>query len=134
VRRVGLANTEHATATVQTIRLKLFKVGAWVQKSVRRWVVEVGASLGGADIERISVGRSVRDRGRPVVGSPVGRHFVADREIERRRPPFHGWGKGGSSADDSHQPERGPRNQPTIPRPTQCASQQSRDRPNAIES
>jgi hypothetical protein len=30
--------------------LKLFKVGAWEQKSVRRWVVEIGASLGGADI------------------------------------------------------------------------------------
>jgi hypothetical protein len=43
VRRVGLANTEHATATVQTIRLKLFKVGAWVQKSVRRWVVRISS-------------------------------------------------------------------------------------------
>ncbi|MBX3401397.1 MAG: transposase [Gemmataceae bacterium] len=27
LRRVGLAGTDHATATVQTIRLKLFKVG-----------------------------------------------------------------------------------------------------------
>jgi hypothetical protein len=28
---------------VQTIRLKLFKVGAWVQKSVRRWVVRISS-------------------------------------------------------------------------------------------
>ena len=43
LRRVGLAGTEHATATVQTIRLKLFKVGAWVHKSVRRWVVRIAS-------------------------------------------------------------------------------------------
>jgi hypothetical protein len=50
VRRVGLAGTEHATATVQTIRLKLFKVGAWVRKSVRRWVVRMSSGYPWADL------------------------------------------------------------------------------------
>jgi hypothetical protein len=43
VRRVGLAGTTHATATVNTIRLRLFKVGAWVYKTVRRWVVQMSS-------------------------------------------------------------------------------------------
>ena len=50
LRRVGLAGTDHATATVQTIRLKLFKVGAWVQKSVRRWVVRMSGGYPWADL------------------------------------------------------------------------------------
>ena len=50
LRRVGLAGTEHATATVQTIRLKLFKVGAWVRKSVRRWVVRIASGYPWADL------------------------------------------------------------------------------------
>jgi len=50
VRRVGLAGTEHAKATVQTIRLKLFKVGAWVQKSVRRWVVRMSSGYPWAEL------------------------------------------------------------------------------------
>jgi hypothetical protein len=50
LRRVGLAGTEHATATVQTIRLKLFKVGAWVQRSVRRWVVRIASGYPWADL------------------------------------------------------------------------------------
>ena len=37
LRRVGLAGTELARATCGTIRLKLFKIGALVQVSVR-WV------------------------------------------------------------------------------------------------
>jgi Transposase DDE domain group 1 len=50
LRRVGLAGTEHATATVQTIRLKLFKVGAWVHRSVRRWVVRIASGYPWADL------------------------------------------------------------------------------------
>jgi hypothetical protein len=50
VRRVGLAGTEHATATVNTIRLKLFKVGAWVRKTVRRWVVRMASGYPWADL------------------------------------------------------------------------------------
>ena len=50
VRRVGLAGTDHAKATVQTIRLKLLKVGAWVQKSVRRWVVRMSSGYPWADL------------------------------------------------------------------------------------
>jgi Transposase DDE domain group 1 len=44
VRRVGLAGTELARAEVGTIRLKLFKVGAWVKRSVRRVVVRLASS------------------------------------------------------------------------------------------
>lgn len=36
LRRIGLANTQFATATAATIRLKLFKIGALVTVSVRR--------------------------------------------------------------------------------------------------
>jgi len=36
VRRLGLAHTQFAEATCGTIRLKLFKIGALVQVSVRR--------------------------------------------------------------------------------------------------
>jgi hypothetical protein len=44
VRREGLAGTELARAEVGTIRLRLFKVGAWVQRSVRRVVVRMASS------------------------------------------------------------------------------------------
>ena len=44
IRRVGLADTELAQAQVGTIRLKLFKVGAWVQRSVRRMVVRLSGA------------------------------------------------------------------------------------------
>ncbi len=50
LRRVGLAGTDHATATVQTIRLKLFKVGAWVGKSVRRWSVRMSCGYPWAEL------------------------------------------------------------------------------------
>ena len=50
LRRVGLAGTDHATATVQTIRLKLFKVGAWVQRSVRRWAVRMSCGYPWAEL------------------------------------------------------------------------------------
>jgi hypothetical protein len=36
LRRIGLAHTQFADATCGTIRLKLFKIGALVQVSVRR--------------------------------------------------------------------------------------------------
>lgn len=65
VRRVGLAGTDHATATVQTIRLKLFKVGAWVQRSVRRWVVRMSCGYPWADwfatvAARLQIARGVQ--------------------------------------------------------------------------
>jgi Transposase DDE domain group 1 len=44
LRRVGLAGTELERAEVGTIRLKLFKVGAWVKRSVRRVVVRLASS------------------------------------------------------------------------------------------
>ncbi len=36
LRRIGLAHTQFATATCNTIRLKLLKIGALVRTSVRR--------------------------------------------------------------------------------------------------
>jgi hypothetical protein len=68
------------------------------------------------------VGRSVRDRGRPAIGAPVRRHFVADREIESRRPPCNAWGKGAVWPMSRSNRNAG-----------RETSQQSRDRPNAIE-
>ena len=44
VRRVGLVGTEMEHAEVQTVRLKLFKIGAWVQRTVRRIVVRMSSS------------------------------------------------------------------------------------------
>jgi Transposase DDE domain group 1 len=44
VRRVGLSGTELEHAEVRTIRLRLFKIGAWVQKTVRRIVVKMASS------------------------------------------------------------------------------------------
>ena len=44
LRRTTLAETELATAQTDTIRLRLFRVGALVQKSVRRIVVKMAAS------------------------------------------------------------------------------------------
>ncbi len=76
--RVGLAGTEHATATVQTIRLKLIKVGGMG--------AEVGTSLGGADVGRLSVDRSVRVGGPSAIGTSLRREFVAGREIECGAP------------------------------------------------
>ncbi len=44
VRRLALAGTELAEAQVGTIRLKLLKVAAWVQRSVRRVVFHLASS------------------------------------------------------------------------------------------
>jgi hypothetical protein len=43
IRRVGLAGTEMESAEVRTIRLRLFKIGAWVQRTVRRVVVRMSS-------------------------------------------------------------------------------------------
>jgi hypothetical protein len=43
VRRVGCAGTEWVKATAGTLRLKLFKIGAWVGRSVRRVVVRMSS-------------------------------------------------------------------------------------------
>lgn len=57
VRRVGLAGTAQAAATVNTIRLRLFKVGAWVHKTVRRWVVRMASGYPWADLLTTVVSR-----------------------------------------------------------------------------
>jgi hypothetical protein len=44
VRRVGLSGSELEHAEVRTIRLRLFKIGAWVQRTVRRVVVKTSSS------------------------------------------------------------------------------------------
>ena len=44
LRRHGLAGTELERADVGTIRLKLFKIGAWVKRSVRRFVIKMASS------------------------------------------------------------------------------------------
>lgn len=43
VRRVGLAGTEMEAAEARTIRLRLFKIGAWVHRTVRRVVVRMSS-------------------------------------------------------------------------------------------
>lgn len=45
LRRVGLAGTELATAQVSTIRLKLFKIGGRIVRSVRRIVVHLASGF-----------------------------------------------------------------------------------------
>ena len=44
IRRVGLVGTDLERADVGTIRLKLFKIGAWVKRSVRRLVLKMASS------------------------------------------------------------------------------------------
>jgi hypothetical protein len=60
VRRAGLAGTELARAEVGTIRLRLFKIGAWVQRSVRRLVVRMASSYPWPELFAGAVGRLVR--------------------------------------------------------------------------
>lgn len=57
LRRVGLAGTELAQATCGTIRLKLFKIGAVVQVSVRRVLVGLSSSYPWAQLWRQVAGR-----------------------------------------------------------------------------
>ena len=64
VRRVGLSGSELEHAEVRTIRLRLFKIGAWVQKTVRRIVVKMSSSYVWIELfeqvmERLTSGRRV---------------------------------------------------------------------------
>ena len=45
LRRLGLAGTELASATCGSVRLKLFKIGALVTRSVRRVRIAIGLEL-----------------------------------------------------------------------------------------
>ena len=45
LRRVGLAGTELATAQAGTIRLKLFKIGGRIVRSVRRFVIHLASGF-----------------------------------------------------------------------------------------
>ena len=50
LRRLGLKGTEWAQAQVDTIRLKLFKIGALVRVSVRRIVLQLSSAYPWKDI------------------------------------------------------------------------------------
>ena len=50
LRRLGLAGTEWAEAQVDTIRLKLFKIGAIVRISVRRIMLEFNSAYPWKDL------------------------------------------------------------------------------------
>jgi hypothetical protein len=45
LRRIGLRNTQFATATCGTVRLKLLKIGAQVRRSVRRIKVAMASAF-----------------------------------------------------------------------------------------
>jgi len=67
VRRVGLSGTELEHAEVRTIRLQLFKIGAWVQKTVRRIAVKMASSYVWIElfervVERLTIGRRQENR------------------------------------------------------------------------
>jgi DDE family transposase len=68
VRREALAGTELARAEVGTIRLRLFKIGAWVQRSVRRVVVRMASSYPWPELFAAAVGRLVG----PAAGAASG--------------------------------------------------------------
>jgi hypothetical protein len=57
IRRVGLEGTEMQHADVGTIRLKLFKIGAWVKRSVRRLVVNMASSYPWQSLFRLVAAR-----------------------------------------------------------------------------
>ncbi len=57
VRRTALAGTDLAHAEVGTIRLRLFKIGALVVKSVRRLVVRMATGYPWPDLFRLAAGR-----------------------------------------------------------------------------
>jgi hypothetical protein len=62
IRRVGLVGTELERAEVGTIRLKLFKVGAWVKRSVRRVVVRLASSYPWQELFVAVAGRLAQPR------------------------------------------------------------------------
>lgn len=69
VRRVGLAGTEMEEAEVRTIRLRLFKIGAWVKRTVRRVVVTMSSSY---PWQELFAGALERLRGRGPEPVPTG--------------------------------------------------------------
>jgi hypothetical protein len=62
IRRVGLAGTDLARAEVGTIRLKLFKIGAWVARTVRRVVVRMSSAYPWPEVFTQVARRLVRPR------------------------------------------------------------------------
>jgi hypothetical protein len=68
IRREALAGTELARAEVGTIRLRLFKIGAWVQRSVRRVVVRMASSYPWPALFAVVVGRLARRGGAAPAG------------------------------------------------------------------
>jgi hypothetical protein len=62
VRRTALVGSELERAEVGTIRLRLFRVGALVQKTVRRIVVRIAAGFPGQDLFRRVAARLRRTR------------------------------------------------------------------------
>lgn len=50
IRRRALVDSDLAHAEVNTIRLRLFRIGALVQKSVRRFVIRIASSFPGQDL------------------------------------------------------------------------------------
>lgn len=65
IRRVGLVGTELERADVATIRLKLFKIGAWVKRSVRRLVVKMASSYPWQQLFRIVAARLATSKPSP---------------------------------------------------------------------
>jgi len=57
LRRLGLCGTKMAQAQCQTIRLKLLKIGAWVQVTVRKVWVKLASSCPYAEVFRQVHGR-----------------------------------------------------------------------------
>jgi hypothetical protein len=62
IRRTTLAGSELEHAEVGTIRLRLFRVGALVQKTVRRIVIRIASSFPGQDLFRRVAARLGRPR------------------------------------------------------------------------
>ena len=60
LRRVGLKATELATATCQTIRLKVLKIGALMRRSVRRLTVSLAGGYPYQDIFAAAAGNLQR--------------------------------------------------------------------------
>ena len=67
IRRTALADTDLAEAQVSTLRLRLFKIGALVQKSVRRIVVRMASSYPLQDLFERVVRRLTTPRFAPAV-------------------------------------------------------------------
>ena len=68
IRRTALAGSELEHAEVGTIRLRLFRVGALVQKTVRRIVVRIASGFPGQDLFRRVAARLRQPRPGPDTG------------------------------------------------------------------